>query len=243
MLYYPEDFIEKYQSHDNEDVRAVERIAHNKIHIFLDIKNVLMDFTSVAKAKLECSFPCPQDGVLRPNPIYGHTTTEIFQDICQGYDLYNDCPKYPWSDALWSEFYKISNGNVYTLVRHNQKDMEGLGGKAKWILRYLGTYGYDRTFLLSEKHIFPFSDFLHSHHILIDTNLENIKKWCQQGGTGFLWEEIDTRTPPDKFRNLLSDRLHELRKYIDGKVIPKLIADMIGTSENVEMLGIDNSEG
>lgn len=233
MLYYPEDFA-KIQS--NDDTRANERLAHNKIRIFLDIKNVLMDFTSVAAIKLDLQFPCPADGVLKNNPVYSYTTKEIFSDVCQGYDLYNDCAKYPWSDALWSELYKISSGNVYMLVRHDQRDMEGIGGKAKWILRNLGTYGYDRTFLLSERHVFPFSDFLHLNHILIDTNLENIKKWCQQGGTGFLWEEIDGRVSPEKYREILSNRIMELRRYIDKKVVPKLVADMVGSEGN---LGID----
>ena len=50
--------------------------------------------------------------------------------------------------------------------------------------------------------------------ILIDDDLENIKRWCKRGGVGLHWEEIDWRADTELVSKLLIERFKLLERYL-----------------------------
>ena len=50
--------------------------------------------------------------------------------------------------------------------------------------------------------------------ILIDDDLENIKRWCQRGGVGLRREEIDWRADTELVSKLLIERFKTLERYL-----------------------------
>ena len=167
-----------------------------QVRIFLDIEGVLANFTQYAALALD-NLQIPFDhktNVIDPNPVYSHTTAEVLYDICHGFDFYRSMPKYSWTDVIFEELFKISNGNVYFISRGNKWDRSGWGGKAQWIWENFGDYGYNHLFMVSDVVESPMRGYRLPNDILIDDMLEpNIRRWCQSGGTGFHWQEIDWR--------------------------------------------------
>lgn len=228
MLYLPHAFPHPTSEPISSDSRTIEHMARHKIRIFIGIKNVLMNYTERAVIALDMvqSLPPSSNGVWETNPLEKLTTRQAIREVCCGYDFYNKSSKYKWSDTLWQRLFQLSSGHIHPLVRHNDHDMEGLGGKANWIVRNFGTLGYNNMILISDSHNFPFSDFLYPHHLLVDSDLTNIEKWCKQGGTGYLWKEIDDRAPQGVTSQIVAQRFIELEQFVNAMLVPQLVSDL-----------------
>lgn len=175
-----------------------------------------MNFTERAAFALDqLEIPISASGLISPNPIYTFTTDEVFHDVCHGFDFYADSPPYPWADILFEKCFQLTHGKVYFITQNSGWDRESWGGKAHFIWRNYGQYGYDHTLMMSE----GFVSFLDKPYtemdILIDDDLENIKRWCQHGGVGLWWEEIDWRVDVEKSSQILIDRFRILQRYVN----------------------------
>ena len=183
--------------------------------IFLDLEGVMMNFTERAAFALDdLIIPISSSGLISPNPIYTHTTDEVFHDICNGFDFYAEAPTYSWSDIIFEKCFQLTHGKVYFLAQNSGWDRESWGGKSHFVWRNYGQYGYDHLLMFSDGFV-PFLDRPYTERdILIDDDMENIKKWCQRGGVGLWWEEIDYRADTELVSKLLIERFKMLDRYV-----------------------------
>lgn len=228
LLHLPNDFSVPTPTPSPDGVPPPEIVARSNVRIFLDIEGVVMNFTLPAASALDdLEIPVSSSGTIEPNPVYHFTSDEILYDICHGFEFYAEaCPVYPWTDVLFEEVFKMSMGNVYFLGKQNKWDRGAWGGKAQWIWEKFGDYGYTHLLMVSEKHMLPFQEILRPHHILIDNDMENIRAWCQAGGTGYWWPELDPRADLQVTSMELGRRLRELRRYVDTLVDRLLYGEM-----------------
>ena len=190
---------------------------NSNIRIYLTIEGVMANFTAKAALALDnIQIPVSTNGILiEPNPVYTITNTEVMYDICHGFDFYSSMEKYPWSDIIFEELFKITNGNVYFISRQNKWDRESWGGKAHWVWRNYGQYGYDHLMMISDTHEMSHRGKLENKDILIDAVVNPyINRWCATGGTGFRWREMDARSEQDVISRELFIRLSELKELI-----------------------------
>ena len=183
--------------------------------IFLDLEGVMMNFTERAAFALDqLDIPISSSGLISPNPIYSFTTDEVFHDVCHGFDFYAEAPVYPWSDIIFEKCFQLTHGKVYFMAQNSGWDRESWGGKAHFVWRNYGQYGYDHLLMISEGFV-PFLERPYTERdILIDDDLENIKRWCQRGGVGLHWEEIDWRADTELVSKLLIERFKTLERYL-----------------------------
>lgn len=190
---------------------------YSNARIYLDVEGVMANFTKQAALALDnMKIPVSETGILiSPNPVYTLTSKEIMYDVCHGFDFYASMEKYPWSDILFEELFKITNQNVYFISRQSKWDRESWGGKAHWIWQNYGQYGYDHLMMISDTHEMSHRGKLEEKDILIDDFVDPyINRWCAAGGTGFHWSEMDPRSEQDVISNELYRRLSELKELI-----------------------------
>ena len=183
--------------------------------IFLDLEGVMMNFTERASFALDqLDIPISSSGLISPNPIYSFTTDEVFHDVCHGFDFYAEAPVYPWADIIFEKCFQLTHGKVYFMAQNSGWDRESWGGKSHFVWRNYGQYGYDHLLMISEGFV-PFLERPYTERdILIDDDLENIKRWCQRGGVGLHWEEIDWRADTELVSKLLIERFKTLERYL-----------------------------
>lgn len=215
LLYTPQDFAPPNTTPVPENFPK-QHLDH-PICIFLDLEGVVMNITERAAFSLDqMEIPLSSSGLISPNPIYSFTTEEVWHDICHGFDFYGEAPTYPWSDLIFEKAFQLSHGKVYFLGRSSGWDREAWGGKAHWVWRNFGQYGYDRLLMVSDN----FQKFIEKPYterdILIDDRMEYIEKWCQQGGAAVYWPEIDWRADPDVVSAILIDRFRILQRHVDS---------------------------
>jgi hypothetical protein len=185
------------------------------ICIFLDLEGVMMNFTEQAAFALDqLDIPVSSSGLISPNPIYTFTTDEVFHDVCHGFDFYAESPTYQWSDILFEKCFQLSHGKVYFLAQNSGWDRESWGGKAHFVWRNYGQYGYDHLLMMSEGFVSFLDKPYTERDILIDDDMENIKKWCLRGGTGLWWPEIDYRADTELVSAILIERFRVLTQYV-----------------------------
>ena len=213
LLYTPADFplIETTPVPENFPREHLDR----PVCIFLDLEGVMMNVTERAAFALDqIDIPMSSSGLISPNPIYSFTTDEVFHDVCHGFDFYAEAPVYPWSDIIFEKCFQLTHENVYFLSYQSKWDREAWGGCSHFVWRNYGQYGYDHLLMISEGFV-PFLERPYTERdILIDDDLENIKRWCQRGGVGLHWEEIDWRADTELVSKLLIERFKTLERYL-----------------------------
>lgn len=214
LLYTPKDFPAPVTTPLPDNFPIQHR--DNPICIFLDLEGVVMNITERAAFALDqLEIPISSSGLISPNPIYSFTTEEVWHDICHGFDFYGEAPAYPWADIIFEKCFQLTHGKVYFMAQNSGWDRESWGGKAHFVWRNYGQYGYDHLLMISEGFV-PFLERPYTERdILIDDDLENIKRWCQRGGVGLHWEEIDWRADPEVVSQILIDRFRVLQRHVD----------------------------
>lgn len=187
--------------------------------MYFDLEGVLMNFTKNAALALDnLQIPVSKDGILSsPNPVYKRTTNEVLYDICHGFDFYEVMEKYMWSDIIFQEAFMAANENVYFIARQNIWDDEAWGGKAAWVKKNFGSYGYNHLVMVSDAHSIESRLRLTKSDILIDDDLDgNIAQWCRVGGAGFHWTELDWRSDQEVLTKEIYRRIAALKLLISN---------------------------
>lgn len=147
--------------------------------IFLDVDGVLADFASAAVRA--CGFP-------NLVPSHWHfyedmdlTADEMWDRIHADPLFWENLPEYDWYEELVDMCLEASGGNV-TIVTHPADHPDSWAGKHLWLKERAWTH--EDVVMTSQKHLLGGPG-----RVLIDDSEENVQKWSDAGGIGWLFPQ------------------------------------------------------
>lgn len=163
----------------------------NKLNIFVDMDDVLVDWTGQAfktfgiNSSNEKLIEMLEQEWGMQTILLESKMWEVIDSL--GSDWWENLPKLPWADRLYSLV--KSKGNTCVLTSPN-KSPGCIIGKINWIDKNL--YG-TRDFLIGK----PKHFCANSNSLLIDDRPENCNKFVECGGNAFLWPSPHTMKKND----------------------------------------------
>jgi len=184
--------------------------------IFLDVDGVICNWTlgfadlaKIPESKRpiggNLEFRWAEDTV-KPRSIWSYKLDQFF---------WSELPAYPYAAALVQTVEKFDKNFRFLTASPNESAFHS--GRAQWIKREFGTKYLDKLIICCKD-----KSFCARNNVLIDDKQRNIDSFCNNGGYGYLWKEVNGL----KWTHASVDRwlfqLKELEEYL-GAFDPKYL--------------------
>jgi hypothetical protein len=191
--------------------RNKENVSNAPVTIYSEIYGVYGNLTKRFAERLDDFVVSPsENGALGENFLLDHFPLDLLIAIAEEPHFWERAEKYQWFEPLFRKMFLLCRGNMYLLMDWEYR--EQLTDRIRWCERSFGTTLADNLILTADKNrallVGGYQD------LLIDTDLYNIERWINAGGSAFYWPEINHTCPPEMIAKIVARRLGMLEDVV-----------------------------
>lgn len=192
-------------------VVSPEYIHHFPIRIFINVYGVFGDLSGRFAAKYDgLRIPHHQRvaGILDPVYVLENIPKSGVSAIMEEEFFWKNLEPYPWYLLIMNEIYKLCGGEYFLNI--SLYDSLQLEDRVIWLWRHFGEKSKPRVYVCNREAL---NMLVRSRNdVLIDANLRSVETWCEAGGSGFWWPEMDGKY--NKAAYILSKRIRLLSQAV-----------------------------